>query len=112
MATMSGEEANLAASTKTTNLLAGQVFEFVTAPSRITLSAVSSAANVNVQMMADNETAVDDREIVGIGTSLLFPDHVISSFNVRAGTRLSLFLRETGAAATTDVLWRVDVDPL
>lgn len=106
------EQANLSASAKTANVLAGSVFEFLGAPSRVTLSAISSAANVNVQMMADNETVIDDQEIVALGTSLIFPDNVISSFNARAGTRLSLFLRETAGTATTDVLLRLDVDPL
>lgn len=112
MATIMRNQANLSASTKTANLLAGSVFEFLSVPSRVTVSAISSAAGVNLQMMADNETVVDDQEILPIGTSLLFPDHVLSSFNARGGTRLSLFLRETAAAATTDVLLRIDVDPL
>lgn len=105
-------QANLTASTRTANILAGDINEFVEEDSQVNIYAISSAANVRMTAFADSDILIDDKEIVGIGTSLLIPDHLIDSFPVAAGSRLAIFLRETGAVATTDVLLAVDVQPL
>lgn len=102
---------NLAASTKTANLLSGDINEFVTQRSMVNIYAVSSASGIRMTLLASSDVAIDDKEILPIGTSLLIPDHLIDSIPVAAGTRLSLTLRETAAAATTDVLVAVDVQP-
>jgi len=104
--------ANLSASTKTANILSGDINEFVDVPSVVTVYAISSAIGVNMTIQASKDTVVDDKEILGIGTSLLIPDHMNTQFMVGAKTRLAIYLRETAAAATTDVLLAVDVDPL
>lgn len=104
--------ANLSASTKTANLLAGDINEFIPTDSIVTISQVSSAIGVNLTVLADSDVAVDDKEIIHIGTTLNASDHVIDTFAVSAGTRLALFLRETAAAATTDVLTKLEVQPL
>lgn len=106
------ESANLAASTRTANILAGDINEFVAFPALIRLYGVSSAANVHATMFADSEVTIDNKEIVSLGTSLLVPDHLIDEFEVEAGTRLALFYDERGAVATTDVLTAIDVIPL
>lgn len=103
---------NLAASTKTANILAGDINEFVPVPSMVTVYAISSASGVRLTVQASQDTVVDDKEITAIGTSLLIPDHMRTQFAVGAGTRLAIYLRETAAAATTDVPLAVDVDPL
>lgn len=112
MPTSSFEQPNLTASTKTANILSGDINEFVPFNAAVNIYAVSSASNVNLTMLADSDVLVDDKEIINIGTTLNKSDHLIDSFNVAAGSRLALFLRETGAAATTDVLVSVDVQPL
>jgi len=104
-------QANLSASTKTANLLAGDINEFVTQRSAVTIYAVSSAAGVRLTQLADKDVAVDDKEIVAIGTTLDLSQHMVDSFAVYPGTRLALTLRETAAAATTDVLIAVEVTP-
>lgn len=111
MPTFTENRANLAASTKTANILSGQVVEFVEVDSIVSVYHVSSAGGVNTSVFADSDLVVDDREIVFIGTTLL-EDHLVDSFPVAAGTRLAIFLRETAAAATTDVLSKVKIDPL
>lgn len=103
---------NLAASTKTANLLAGDINEFVAVPSMVTIYAISSATGVRMTVLASSDVVVDDKEITAIGTSLIVPDNLRTSFAVGAGTRLACFLRETAAVATTDVPLAVDVDPL
>lgn len=103
--------ANLTASTKTANILAGDVNEFVPYDAIIRITSVSSAIGIKMSVFADSDLLVDDKEIPFIGTSLIDKDHVIDEFEVEAGTRLAVFLRETAAAATTDVYLGVEVIP-
>jgi hypothetical protein len=106
------ENANLTASVRTANILSGDINEFITVPSMVFLYNVASAAGVHMTMFADSDVAIDNKEIVAIGTSLIKPDHLLDSFAVGAGTRLSLFADERAAAATTDLLTGVEVIPL
>lgn len=101
--------ANLTASAKTANIIAGAIVEFVPTRSVVSVYHTSSAGGVNSTIFADSDNVVDDKEIVFIGTTLL-EDHLFSQFEVAGGTRLSIFLRETAAAATTDVLTKVLID--
>lgn len=103
---------NLTASTKTNNLLSGDINEFIGYNAIVNVFAVSSASSVNVTLMADSDVAIDDKEIVTIGTTLDKSQHLLDSFAVAAGTRLALFLRETAGVATTDVLIGVEVLPM
>lgn len=103
---------NLTASTKTANILSGDINEFVPMNSTVTIYAISSATGVRMTVLAGTDVVVDDKEITAIGTSLLIPDHLRTSFMVRAGTRLAIFLRETAGVSTTDVPLAIDVDAL
>ena len=105
-------QANLAASTKTANILSGDINEFVPTRAMVSIYAVSSASGVRLNMIASSDVAIDDKEILAIGTSLLVPDHLVDQFIVERGTRLSLTLRETAAVATTDVLVSVEITPV
>jgi len=102
---------NLTASTKTANVLSGDVNEFVPYDASITVYSVSSAAGVRVSFFADSDLLIDDKEIPYIGTTLDTSAHFIDQFSVGAGTRLALTLRETAGVATTDVYTAVDVQP-
>lgn len=104
-------QANLTASTKTANLLANTDVAFMPYDGSVDVYVVSSAAGVNIELGVGNEKAISDREIITIGTTLL-DDHLIASFDAAAGAPLSLFLRETAAAATTDVLIKIEVEAL
>lgn len=112
MAYSSFEQANLTANARTANILAGDINEFVTQDSQVNIYAVSSAGNVHMTVFADSDVAIDNKEIVTIGTTLNKSDHLMDSFLVSAGTRLALFLDERGGVATTDVLLGVEVLPL
>lgn len=103
---------NLGANATGANLLAGDINEFVTVPSQVNLFAVSSAAGTNITALADSDVAVDDQEIIAIGTSLDKSQHLVDSFLVGAGTRLAVRLRDTSGAATNDILVGVEVNPL
>lgn len=104
--------ANLTASTKTGNILSGDVNEFVPYPAIVRVTQVSSAVGVRSSVFADSDLLVDDKEIPFIGTSLIDKDHLVDEFAVEAGTRIAIFLRETAAAATTDVYTGVEIQPL
>lgn len=103
--------ANLTASTKTGNILSGDVNEFIPYDAIVRITQVSSAIGIKCSIFADSDLLVDDKEIPFIGTSLIDKDHVIDEFEVSAGTRLGIFLRETVAAGTTDVYTGVEVIP-
>jgi hypothetical protein len=103
---------NLAASTKTANVLAGDVNEFIPVDSVVSLYCLSSAIGVSITVLADSDVAVNDKEIPFIGTTLVQKDQLLDSFAVRGGTRMAIFLRETAAAATTDVYTKIEVVPL
>lgn len=112
MAFSSFLNSNLTQAGKTANILSGDVNEFVSQDSLVNIFAISSAVGVRVSVFADSDLAIDDKEIVNIGTTLDKSAHLLDSFPVSAGTRLSLFLRETNVAATTDVITGVEVLPL
>lgn len=102
---------NLAANTKTANLLAGNINEFVATRSRVQLACVASASGVRLTFLGGADVGIDDAEVLAIGTTLIYPDHVIDTYIVGAGTRMLVTLRETAGAATTDILTSVDVQP-
>lgn len=106
------ENANVTASARSSNLLAGDINEFIPYPAVVNIYAVSSAANVNLTILADSDVAIDDKEIVAIGTTLDKSQHLVDSFAVGAGTRIAAFLRETAGTATTDVLTGFEIVPL
>jgi len=102
---------NLGANAKSANLLAGDINEFVPTRARVNVFAVSSAAGTNITILADSDVAVDDAEILAIGTTLDKSQHLVDSFAVAAGTRLAITLRDTSGAATNDILVGVEVLP-
>lgn len=103
---------DLAANSKTANLLAGDINEFVPFRAQISIYAVNSEDDVNMTVLADSDVVVDDTEIVFVGTTVDKSAHLIDQFVVNPGTRLAIFLRETGGVATADILTIVDVTPI
>ena len=102
---------NLAANTKTGNILSGNINEFVQTRSRVQLAVVSSASGIRMTFIGGADVGIDDAEILAIGTSLIYPDHVVDTYVVGGGTRMLLSLRETAGVSTTDILTSLDVQP-
>lgn len=102
---------NLGANAKSANLLAGDINEFVPVRARVNVFAVSSAIGTNITVLADSDVAVDDQEILAIGTTMDKSQHLVDSFVVAPGTRLAITLRDTSGAATNDILVGVEVLP-
>ncbi len=103
--------ANLASGTKTANLFAGDTIEFVPYDATVKVTAVATAVGIKLTAYADTDVLMDDKEIPYVGTTLIDKDHIIGEFSVEAGTRLSVFLRETAAVATTDIYVSLEVIP-
>lgn len=101
---------NLTASTKTANLLANTDLAFAPDDGEITIYGVTSAVGVNMEVGIANSKAISDRELLFIGTTIDVSAHEIASFPVPAGAPLSLFLRETAAAGTTDVILIIEFE--
>jgi len=104
--------ANVTASTKSANILAGDVNEFVPYDAVVRITSVTSAIGVRISVFADSDLLVDDKEIPFVGTTLIDKDHVIDEFMVEAGTRLAVFYRETAASGAQDVYLGVEVQPM
>lgn len=102
--------ANITANTTTANLLSGNINEFVTGRARVTFYLKSSAAGLKMKILASSDVAVDQAEIVAIGTSLAIPDDLFVSFNVAPGTRLAATATETAGVSTSDLIGALDVD--
>jgi len=102
---------NITASTKSANILAGDINEFVTQRSMVSVYAAASAIGAKVTLLASSDVAIDDKEIVSIASTVSVPDSLLDSFPVAAGTRLSLTYRETAAVGTNDLAFVIDVQP-
>jgi hypothetical protein len=101
---------NLTANTKSANILAGDVNEFVSNGGQVTFYGVSSALGIKVTVYADGDIIIDDKEIIAINTTLLKSDHMFDSVTVEPGTRLAVYLRETAGVSTSDTLFGVETE--
>lgn len=102
--------ANLAALTKSANILAGDVNEFVSDGGNVNIYGVSTAIGIKITVYADSDLIIDDKEIPFIGQTLIKSDHYFDSFTVEPGTRISIFLRETANVATSDIYVGVETE--
>jgi len=103
--------ANITANTTTANLLSGNINEFVTTRAMVKIFLKSSAAGIKIKVLASSDVAVDQAEVVSIGTSLAYSDDLFVQFAVAPGTRLALTATETAGVSTTDLIGAMDVDP-
>ena len=102
---------NRASNSKSSNLLSGDVNEFVPYNATITVYGCTSALGMRMSFLADSDVVIDDKEIPYISTSLDVSAHFIDSFDVAGGTRLAVFLRDVSGVATTDTYVAVDIQP-
>lgn len=103
---------NQAALTTSANLLSGDTNEFIPYNALVQIRACASAIGMRLSIFCDSDLLVDDKEIPYISTSLVDKDHVIDSFQVDAGTRISVRQRETANVGTTDTYLGVEITPV
>jgi hypothetical protein len=105
----------LVANTETTNQLAGNIEEFVTRPSWIRLTVVTSiapagtAATVtSAKLFVGRTVLVNGQQIPGVGSSISLKDHIMTE---HAAMRGRIFLSFTSGGVPV-VIWRLDIIPL
>lgn len=99
---------SVAANAVSTNVLAGQQFEFLPANAKVTLSTTGSATGLNTSLLAGGVTIINDQAIGLQNRFPVIPDDVMSQEVIPQGARLLLSFRNTTAGALT-AFWRVDV---
>lgn len=106
MATMQ-DSVSVAANAVSTNVIAGQLYEFVPTGTKVTLSCTGSATGLRATLIA-NVPVMNDQAINLQNRFPIIPDDIIYSGVVRA-CRLFLTARNTTAGAIT-FFWRVDIN--
>ncbi len=102
----------LVLNSKSANVLAGQMEEFVSVPSLVRLYATGSVTGLLVNMIAGGAVMIDDQAIGFQNRFPLVPDDFIYEFGATGPSdRLILTFRNpTGGSITA--FWRVDVVPV
>ena len=101
------DSVSVGANAVSTNVLAGQLYEFVGNGAQVTLSCTGSATGLRSTLIA-NIPVMNDQAINLQNRFPLIPDDIIFQGRVRA-CRLVLTARNTTAGALT-FFWRVDVN--
>lgn len=100
------DSVSVAANAVSTNVLAGQLYEFIPAAANVVLSATGSATGLRVTLI--NTVPVVNDQAIGLQNRFpLIPDDVVSQFRAPGG-RLVLTFRNSTAGALT-AFWRVDL---
>lgn len=101
------DSVSVAANTVSSNVVAGQLYEFVPSGTKVTLSCTGSATGLRATLIA-NVPVMNDQAINLQNRFPIIPDDIIYSGTVRA-CRLFLTARNTTAGALT-FFWRIDVN--
>lgn len=101
------DSVSVAANSVSSNVVAGQLYEFVPNGTKVTLSATGSATGMRCTLIA-NIPVMNDQAINLQNRFPIIPDDIVFQGTVRA-CRLVLTARNTTGAALT-FFWRVDVN--
>jgi len=107
MPTMQNSE-SVAANAVSLNVLAGELYEFLSAQAQVILSVTGSATGLNVTLLAGGVTLINDQPIGLQNRFPIIPDDILTQEVIPAGARLLLTFRNTTGAALV-AFWRVDV---
>jgi len=99
---------SVAANAVSLNVLAGELYEFLSAQAQVILSVTGSATGLNVTLLAGGVTLINDQPIGLQNRFPIIPDDILTQEVIPAGARLLLTFRNTTGAALT-AFWRVDV---
>lgn len=100
------DSVSVAANAVSTNVLSGQLYEFVPTGTKVVLSCTGSATGLRATLIA-NIPVMNDQAISLQNRFPIIPDDIIYTGMVRA-CRLVLTARNTTAGALT-FFWRVDI---
>ena len=107
MPTMQGS-VSVAANAVSANVLAGEQYEFLPAPSQVVLSVTGAATGLNCTLLAGGVTLINDQAINLQNRFPVIPDDIITQEMIPAGARLLVTFRNTTGAAIV-AFFRVDV---
>jgi len=99
------------ANSRTTNVLAGQQFEFLPAKALVELRATTTATGINADFNIGGETLLVDTLISNANRFPIKPDDSLVTSSGLAGERLFLTYRNTTAGALT-VTTVVEITPI
>lgn len=94
-----------------TNVLAGKIAEFLSAPSRVGIYATASAVGLNVTVLIGGESILDDQEVSAANRYPIIPDDFVVEGGGVPGDRIVVRLRNTTGAGIT-AFSRVEVSPV
>jgi hypothetical protein len=110
-----GSAVVLVANVETTNQLAGNIEEFITRPSWVRLTAVTSVAPAGTaatvtscKLFIGRTVLINGQQVPGVGTSISLKDHIVTE---HFGVRGRIFLSFTSGGVPV-VIWRLDISPL
>lgn len=106
MPRMSRANVSVPANSVTTNQLSGELYEFLSRPTLVTLLAAASAPGLRATWLIGGVAVVNDQDVSGANRFPVVPDDVITQ--ERGIGRMVLTFRNTTGAAIT-VSWIVDV---
>lgn len=98
----------IAANGVSPNVLAGELYEFLSAQAQVILSCSGSAIGLNVTLLAGGVTLINDQAISLQNRFPIIPDDIITQEVIPGGARLLLTFRNTTGGILT-AFWRVDV---
>lgn len=99
----------VAANDVSTNQLAGELFEFLSRPSRIVLYTTGSATGLNATLLVGGLAFANDQAIGLQNRFPIVPDDFFVDAGGFAGERLVLTFRNTTAGGLT-AFWKVEVN--
>jgi len=100
---------SIAADATSTNLLTGDINEFLGRPSVVSLFCTGSAVGLNAQLLIGGEVVIDDQPISDANRFPITPDDFLSRGGGLQGARLTLRFRNTTAGALT-AEWRLAIE--
>lgn len=107
MPTMQNSE-SVGANAVSPNVLAGELYEFLSAQAQVILACTGSAIGLNVTLLAGGVTLINDQAISLQNRFPIIPDDILTQEVIPGGARLLLTFRNTTGAALT-AFWRIDV---
>jgi hypothetical protein len=99
---------SVAANAVSANVLAGQLYEWVPAGARVTLSALGAATGMRTTLI-NGVPVVNDQAIAFVAASQfpIIPDHIVTQFAAPGGRLVLTFRNTTAGAIVTG--WRIDL---
>jgi len=101
--------ASVPADSTTTNLIAGDINEFLGRPSVVSLFITAAAAGLRAQLLVGKDVVIDDQEVSDANRFPQTPEDFLARGGGMAGERITLRLRNTTGGAIVPQ-WRLAIE--